>query len=445
MIKMLIAGSLSMLIGNPFLAIIFIPDVLLILYVYRSGIDSVQYNQSSYLSLKGPIFTLINNTFNSLFSMRAYKLQPYFTHLMKEAQFNNNNAWFNYNSAVRFMQAFSEYSGNLLVIVNIFVSTGLRGYLDRTTLALSLAGMTAIIGMTNWCVKQYVNVKNQLTSAERAMNYSKLPTEAELSNNRDLQVTHGNVEFKDVELKYTDQIVALKGISAKVSAGTKVGIVGRTGSGKSSLMVGLFSLTELSRGQILIDGQDSGQAGLHSVRKNIAIIPQTPFIFTASVRYNLDPFASVSDDELWRVLKLTELDRLVQNYDKLLDEELTPNKLSVGQKQLMCLARALLGEVKILVMDEATANVDVETDRVIQRTIRKRFKGCTVFTIAHRLDTIIAYDELWVMDSRILAERGTPYELASNPDSIFHKLLEHTGEKREDSVEQANRAPLKLQ
>mmetsp|Transcript_25490 Transcript_25490/g.44407 ORF Transcript_25490/g.44407 Transcript_25490/m.44407 type:complete len:112 (+) Transcript_25490:3356-3691(+) len=111
----------------------------------------------------------------------------------------------------------------------------------------------------------------------------------------------------------------------------------------------------------------------------------------------------------------------------------------------MCLARALLGEVKILVMDEATANVDVETDRVIQRTIRKRFKGCTVFTIAHRLDTIIAYDELWVMDSRILAERGTPYELASNPDSIFHKLLEHTGEKREDSVEQANRAPLKLQ
>mmetsp|Transcript_25490 Transcript_25490/g.44404 ORF Transcript_25490/g.44404 Transcript_25490/m.44404 type:complete len:255 (+) Transcript_25490:2347-3111(+) len=247
MIKMLIAGSLSMLIGNPFLAIIFIPDVLLILYVYRSGIDSVQYNQSSYLSLKGPIFTLINNTFNSLFSMRAYKLQPYFTHLMREAQFNNNNAWFNYNASVRYMQVFSEYSGNILVIVNIFVSIGLRGYLDRTTLALSLAGMTAIVGMTNLCVKQCVLVKNQLTSAERAINYSKLPSEAELFNERDLQVTQGNVELKNVNLKYTDQIIALKGVSAKVSAGTKVGIVGRTGSGKSSLMVGLFRLTELSR------------------------------------------------------------------------------------------------------------------------------------------------------------------------------------------------------
>lgn len=436
----IIASATAMMIGNPFLAILFLPVVCNLAYIYRSCVGSTQYHHSRYLASKGPIFSLITTSFSSLFSMRSYKLQPFFRKLMENALSENNQAFFAYNGSIRFMQYCTEYTGHAFVIVNIYLAIGLREYLDRTTLALSLSAMMTIILNLNWALKQYVMVKSQLTSAERLLNYDRLPTEAALTTDKDIVMTEGNVEFENLVLKYTDQITGLKGISAKVAAGTKVGIVGRTGSGKSSLMVALFRIVELSEGKIIIDGQDTGPAGLHSVRKSIAIIPQTPFIFSASVRYNLDPFSKVSDEKLWEVLIMTELNRLVENYESKLDEELTPNKLSAGQKQLMCLARALISDVKVLVMDEATANVDMDTDRVIQRTIRKNFKHCTVFTIAHRIDTIIAYDELWVMEKGHLLEVGHPYSLASNPDSLFHKLLEHTGEKKEVLMKQAFKA-----
>jgi ABC-type multidrug transport system fused ATPase/permease subunit len=158
------------------------------------------------------------------------------------------------------------------------------------------------------------------------------------------------------------------------------------------------------------------------------------------VRYNLDPLGLSTDETLWRVLALTELKQHVFNYDKQLDEELTPNKLSVGQKQLMCLARALISQAKILVMDEATANVDLETDRIIQRTIRKKFKASTLFTIAHRLDTIIAYDEVWVMKDGELIERGHPFVLAADSLSVFSELIQHSGDKKDSLIEEAERA-----
>lgn len=442
-VVVVIASAVAMMIGNPFITIAFLPAVGFLIYIYRTCVDPIQYHNSKYLATKGPCFSLITTSFCNLFSIRAYKLKPYFDRLMTQALSANNQAYFAYNSAARVMQYATDVTGNVYVIINIFLAVGLRDLLDRTTLTLSLSAMLSIVLSLNWTLKQYVMVKNQLTSAERLLNYSKLDSEAPLSTKHDLVVSAGEVRIKKACLMYTEKIAGLRGVSAKVAAGTTVGIVGRTGSGKSSLMVALFRMVELSEGQILIDGQDIAVAGLHSLRKQIAIIPQTPFIFSAAVRYNLDPFNTVSDDQLWAVLTLTELRPLVENYDNKLDEELTPNKLSVGQKQLMCLARALLSGVRILVMDEATANVDIETDKIIQRTIRKRFKGCTVFTIAHRLDTIMKYDELWVMEQGNLLERGSPYSLASDPDSLFHKLIEHTGERKDKLMKDAYKSHLK--
>jgi ATP-binding cassette subfamily C (CFTR/MRP) protein 4 len=440
-VSFIVFGSfLGMMIGNPFLVILFVPLALMLVWIYRSSINSNQFFHVKYISSKAPIFTLINTTFAGLFSVRAYDLQEYFKRLFVHEVDINGEAYFAFNGIDRWMHLRSEMATLVFITVNVYLAVALRSYLDSPTLVLGLSVVLTLSLYLQWAMQQFVTVKSLMACAERLIQYSKLPSEAPLETELKLEVTQGKVEFRDIQLKYTEQIIGIKQLSAQVIPGTKVGIVGRTGSGKSTLMVALFRLVELSNGKILIDDQDVSKVGLHSLRRQIAVIPQSPFIFSASVRYNLDPLGLSTDEDLWRVLKLTELKEHVFNYDKQLDEELTPNKLSVGQKQLMCLARALISQAKILVMDEATANVDLETDRIIQRTIRKKFKTCTVFTIAHRLDTIIAYDEVWVMKDGELIEKDHPFVLANNTASAFSELIQHTGEKKDFLIEEAERA-----
>ena len=220
----------------------------------------------------------------------------------------------------------------------------------------------------------------------------------------------------------------LQNINFKTGKEEKVGVVGRTGAGKSSLIAALFRLVEPD-GDILIDGHSIKEKKLKDLRKSISIIPQDPVLFTGTLRMNLDPFSSYSDDEIWDALRLSNLFGFVSALPKGLQHNFTEggDNLSVGQRQLMCLARALLRKTKILVLDEATANVDLETDEFIQDVIRKEFSHCTVLTIAHRLNTIIDYDKILVLHEGKVVEFDSPESLMRNEGSSFHSMLKDAG------------------
>jgi len=219
--------------------------------------------------------------------------------------------------------------------------------------------------------------------------------------------------------------LVLKGISLQVNDGEKIGIVGRTGAGKTSLTLALFRLVEAAGGKIFISGMDISSLGLHDLRSRISIIPQDPVLFYGSLRMNLDPFEDCTDDELWDALESAHLKSFVASLDDGLNHLCSEGgeNISVGQRQLLCLARALLRKSKILVLDEATAAVDLETDALLQDTIRSRFKSCTILTIAHRLNTVLDYDKILVLDAGTVAEFDDPNNLLQNKNSILYSMI----------------------
>ncbi|ETL39071.1 hypothetical protein L916_09497, partial [Phytophthora nicotianae] len=235
--------------------------------------------------------------------------------------------------------------------------------------------------------------------------------------------TAGAISFNRVDLRYRPGLPrVLRGLTFSVNAKEKVGIVGRTGAGKSSLIVGLMRLVELDAGSITIDGVDISKIGLHDLRSNIAIIPQDPVLFSGTVRSNLDPFDQFSDDQIWTSVKRASLQKAITSLDDAVDEK--GSNFSVGERQLLSIARALLKRSKVILMDEATASIDPETDRQIQQSIREEFRDCTTLTIAHRINTILDSDRILVMEKGSVAEFGSPTELQRKPDGIFKSLVD---------------------
>lgn len=228
-------------------------------------------------------------------------------------------------------------------------------------------------------------------------------------------------------MRYRDHLpLVLKNLSFTVLPKETIGIVGRTGSGKSSLAVALFRLVELSAGCIIIDGIDIAQIGLDDLRSKLAIIPQEPVLFIGTVRTNLDPLDQYSDLEIWEALEKTHIKEMVCQLPHSLHSEVTENgeNFSVGERQLLCVARALLRNSQILILDEATAAIDTETDRLIQETIRSAFGSCTTLIIAHRLNTVMSCSRIMVLDNGQILEFDSPAALLANENSRFRAMIE---------------------
>jgi len=238
----------------------------------------------------------------------------------------------------------------------------------------------------------------------------------------------GEIQYQNASMRYRDGPLVLKGVSLNIKAGEKIGICGRTGSGKSSLMITLFRISELERdgGKIMIDGVDTGEIGTSALRLNLSIIPQDPVMFSNSIRYNLDPFTTATEEELWTVLQKVNMVEAVAALPNGLDHMVSEGggNFSLGQRQLICIARSLLRKPKILVMDEATASIDNTTDAQIQQMIRENFADATVLTIAHRLNTIMDSDRVLVMDDGEIAEFDAPGKLLQKDGGHFRAMVE---------------------
>lgn len=250
--------------------------------------------------------------------------------------------------------------------------------------------------------------------------------------------SQGEIELRNVSLRYRDGPLVLKDISLTVRPGERIGIAGRTGSGKSSLMIGLFRIAEIEEngGVISIDGVNTRTIGTATLRLQLSIIPQDPVIFSNTVRYNLDPFGNATDEEVWETLEKVQMSEVIADLPNGLNEQVSEGgeNFSQGQRQLICIARSLIRKPKILIMDEATASIDNETDRLIQEMIRENFQDTTVLTIAHRLNTIMDSDRILVLDDGRIAEYDSPSVLLNQSDSIFREMVEKSRTAKSGSL-----------
>lgn len=290
----------------------------------------------------------------------------------------------------------------------------------------------SLTGVLQWGMRQWSELENHMTSVERVLEYTKVETEPvrkQISVLPKSWPEFGKIIFQNVSMRYIrNDPPVLNSLNFTIYPQEKIGIVGRTGAGKTSTIAALFQLYDVE-GSIIIDDVDTTKLPLEELRSKISIIPQEPVLFSGTMRKNLDPFEEYGDGILWNALEQVELKDVIAEIPAGLNAKVSESgsNFSIGQRQLVCLARAIIRNNKILVMDEATANVDPHTDALIQRTIRRKFADCTVITIAHRLHTIMDSDRVLVIDAGSVVEFDHPYNLLQKTDSIFYTMVQTTG------------------
>lgn len=418
----------------PWILIPVVPLLLVFLYLRRYFLQTSRDIKRLESTTRSPVFSHLSSSLQGLWTIRAFGAEERFQKAFDAHQDLHSEAWFLFLTTSRWFAVRLDGICSIFVTVTTFGCLLLRDQLDAGSVGLALSYSVTLMGMFQWGVRQSAEVENMMTSVERVVEYTELESEAPWETQKRPPPdwpSKGLVTFDRVSFSYSsDGPLVLQNLKAMFQPKEKVGIVGRTGAGKSSLVSALFRLAE-PQGKIYIDGVVTSEIGLHDLRQRMSIIPQDPVLFTGAMRKNLDPFNQHTDEDLWKALEEVQLKSVVEELPGKLETVLAESgsNFSVGQRQLVCLARAILRKNRILVIDEATANVDPRTDELIQKTIREKFSECTVLTIAHRLNTIIDSDRILVLDAGKIDAYAEPYTLLQDPGGIFYKMVQQTGKQ----------------
>uniref|UniRef100_A0A8C1TI49 Multidrug resistance-associated protein 4 n=1 Tax=Cyprinus carpio TaxID=7962 RepID=A0A8C1TI49_CYPCA len=416
----------------PWILIPVLPLLISFLFLRRYFLRTSRDVKRIESTTRSPVFSHLSSSLQGLCTIRAFKAEERFQQTFDAHQDLHSEAWFLFLTTSRWFAVRLDGMCSVFVTITAFGCLLLKDSMKAGDVGLALSYAVTLMGMFQWGVRQSAEVENMMTSVERVVEYTELESEAPWETQKRPPPdwpNRGLITFDKVNFSYSsDGPVVLKNISAMFRPREKVGIVGRTGAGKSSLISALFRLME-PEGKIIVDGILTSEIGLHDLRQKMSIIPQDPMLFTGTMRKNLDPFSQHSDHDLWKALEEVQLKAAVEELPNKLETELAESgsNFSVGQRQLVCLARAILRKNRILIIDEATANVDPRTDELIQKTIRDKFKECTVLTIAHRLNTIIDSDRILVLDAGRIQEYDAPHVLLQNQNGIFYKMVQQTG------------------
>ena len=431
---------------------------------------------------RSPVFAHFSETLGGLGTIRAYDQSTRFIGEFEVKVNGNTRAYYNNKTADRWLSVRLEFLGAIIgglaatfashvAISSAASSTSRDNFASIAGLSLTYA--ISVTGLLNWVVRSFAQMEAGMNAAERILHYTEnIPQEAP-SNVKDLQKlskessndndqspipalmavkakggvetldktwpSKGNITLNNLKMRYRpENPLVINGLDIHINGGERVGVVGRTGSGKSSLMLTLLRIVEPAlftdgdeekyQAPILIDDVDVLRIGLTDLRSKIGIIPQNPVLFSGTIRSNMDPFNQSTDEQIWNALDRCGMKKVILEMPERLSAPVAEygENLSQGQRQLLCLGRALLKKCHILLLDEATSSVDYETDATIQKTLREDFIGCTVLTIAHRVNTIMDSDKILVMKDGRVGEFDSPEKLLEDETSIFYDIVKHS-------------------
>ncbi|KAI7735010.1 hypothetical protein M8C21_016190 [Ambrosia artemisiifolia] len=380
---------------------------------------------------KAPVIHHFSESISGVMTIRCFRKQDKFVQENVDRVNGNLRMDFHNNASNEWLGFRLEFIGSLFLCVSTtFMILLPSSIVKPENVGLSLSYGLSLNGALFWALYMSCFVENKMVSVERIKQFTNIPSEAEWVKKDNPPPSnwpsHGNVELKDLQVRYRPNTpLVIKGITLSIKGGEKIGVVGRTGGGKSTLIQVMFRLVEPSSGSITIDGINISTLGLHDLRSRFGIIPQEPILFAGTVRTNIDPIGQHSDEEIWRSLERCQLNDVVASKPGKLESAVVDNgdNWSVGQRQLLCLGRVMLKHSRLLFMDEATASVDSQTDAVIQKIIREDFADCTIISIAHRIPTVMDCDRVLVIDAGYAKEFDKPSRLIERP-SLFGALVQ---------------------